>query len=85
MAAPTTIADGMNFNEARRILRDLGYSIRIAVDRLPGVTEYNVHRIWQDPDTQQMQIKRWLLTADSIKDGIYRAKHLATNQEQGLS
>lgn len=73
----------MTFNEAKRILRDLGYSVSKAAQRLPGVTEYKVHRIWEDPDTKQVQIKRWLLTADSIKDGIYRAKHLATKQEQG--
>ena len=70
----------MTFNEAKRILRELGYSVRKAADRVPGVTEYNVHRIWQDPTTQQMRINRWLLTADAIKDGIARAKYLATEQ-----
>jgi hypothetical protein len=91
----------MTFNEAKRILRELGYSVRKAADRVPGVTEYNVHRIWRDPATKQMRINRalspladatangdnavprWLLTADSIKAGIARAKYLATEQEVG--
>jgi hypothetical protein len=72
----------MTFNEAKRILRELGYSVRKATERLPGVTEYNVHRIWLDPDTQRVEINRWLLTADSIKAGIHRAKHLHSNQQE---
>ena len=71
----------MTFNEAKRVLRELGYSVRKAADRLPGVTEYNIHRIWQDPATKQMRINRWLMTADSIKAGLFRAKHLQDNQE----
>lgn len=73
----------MTFNEAKRLLRELGYSVRKAGDSRAGVTEYKVHRIWQDSATKQMRINRWLLTADSIKAAIHRAKHLHSNlQEQ---
>jgi hypothetical protein len=72
----------MTFNEAKRLLRDLGYSVSPHVGRIPGVTEYKVHRIWQDPDNGKMRVKRWLLTAEDIKSGVGRAQYIQSEQVQ---
>lgn len=66
----------MTFNEARQLLRSQGYSISKAPERQPGVTEYKVWRI--DADENGIPTcHRWLLTADDIKAGVFRAQSLA--------
>ncbi len=62
----------MTFNEARQLLRSQGYSVSKAPERQPGVTEYHVFRI------EEGKCHRWLLTADDIKAGVFRAQALAT-------
>ena len=67
----------MNFNQAKQLLREHGYSVTKHVDRRPtGVTAYDIHRIYQDGETNAVGIKRWLLTADDIKAGVFRAQSI---------
>jgi hypothetical protein len=66
----------MTFYEARQLLRDIGYTVTKGPDRVPGVTEYMVWRI--DADENGIPTcHRWLLTADDIKAGVFRAQSLA--------
>jgi hypothetical protein len=61
----------MTFNEARQLLRSMGYSVSKGPERVPGVTEYKVWRI------EEGKCHRWLLTAEDIKAGVFRAQSLA--------
>ena len=71
----------MNFNQAKQLLREHGYSVTKHPDYPPtGVTAYDISRIYQDGETNAVAIKRWLLTADDIKAGVFRAQSIWQEQ-----
>ena len=71
----------MTFLEAKRLLQEQGYTVAKAPDRRIGVTEYEVRRLYKDPETNRLDLKRWLLTAEDIKGGVFHAQTLAEGND----
>jgi hypothetical protein len=65
----------MTFNEAKAVLRQQGYSIQNLGNPKWQVTEYCVWRIADE--NGKPECKQFLLTAEDMKAGVYRAMRLA--------
>ena len=66
----------ITFNQAKAVLRQHGYNV-FSVGNLggKGCTEYCITRMAKEGD--QYKFKEWQFTAQTIKDGVYRAMSLA--------
>ena len=61
----------MKFTEAKKILREQGYNITKM-----GLGQYKIWRVGRN-EAQQLEILQWVLNAEDIKGGVYRAMSLA--------
>ena len=65
----------MTFNEAKAVLRQHGYNITPMRTSIRCAAEYRISRIAIEDG--RPEIKQWLFTAQTVKDGVYRAMSLA--------